>query len=210
MILGVDGWSAHDEDADHLVHRVREMVASRLGTATADLAVLATHEVRSAPAHSAVSCLLPGSASAGPGLAAEVAGIVESVAGLLPVDGAVVATSSGLADGLCHGQDAGALAGAWSALAAAATGTSGRLVQFAGAADLVGRLSVADLLAGSAVEEVVVVGGAVPTPGAVVDTLGFVRPRLEQGRVRLLVQPAAGGVLVPFERADPHRCCEDR
>ena len=37
----------------------------------------------------------------------------------------------------------------------------------------------------------------------VVDTRGFVRPRLEAGRVRLLVQPAAGGVVVPFEAREP-------
>jgi hypothetical protein len=142
-------------------------------------------------------------------LVEQVRGLVEALAAVLPPSGAVAATSTRLQDGIWHGTDAGALSGAWVAVAAAATGTSGRLVHFGGAAALTGCLTVDDVLAGSAVDEVVVVGGAPHTGSTVVDTRGFVRPRIERGRVRLLVQPAAGGVVVPFERANPHRCCED-
>ncbi len=222
MILGVDGWSVHDEDADHLAHLVREVVGARVGATVAARSVLATHEVRAGRPHSAVSCVLRGpaaglggavlggTAAGSPrGLADTVVGLVEAVAAVLPAAGAVVATAPGLHDGTVRGSDADALAGAWAALATAATGASGRLVHFDGAGALVGRLTVADVLGASAVEEVVVVGGSPHTPDTVVDTGGFVRPQLEHGRVRLLVQPAAGGVLVPFERENPHRCCED-
>ena len=211
MILGVDAAARHDEDADHLAHLVREVVGRRLGPTAADRAVVATHEIRTGAARSAVSCTVDEPAAAGPEELAAAACATWSPPSveLLPPDGAVAATSSGLADGVWHGTDLDALQGAWTAVAAAATGTSGRLVHFRGAEELTGRLRVADVLASSAVQEVVMVGGAPHSDDTVLDTGGFVRPRLEGGRVRLLVQPGAGGVLVPFERENPHRCCED-
>ena len=212
MILGVDGWSRHDEDADHLAHVVREVVRRHLGDDAVGRTVLATHEVRLGRAHSAVSCVVPG--LDGPGLdgprpPARTMALVEALAGLVPASGAVAATAPGLPDGISHGHDSTALTGAWVAVAAAATRTSGRLVHFPGEDVLTGRLTVAEVLAGSAVDEVVVVGGSPHTRTTVVDTFDFVRPRLEAGRVRLLVQPGADGVVVPFEREHPHRCCED-
>lgn len=210
MILGVDGWSVHDGDADLLAHLVRGVVGDRLGLDAARSAVVATHEVRGPRGHSSVSCTVPEPASDGPaGLGVVVRDLVGALATQLPADGAVAATSSGLVDGIWHGTDPDALAGAWQAVAAAATATSGRLVHFPGAERLTGRLTVDDVLAASAVDEVVVVGGSPHRGTTVLDTRGFVRPRLEAGRVRLLVQPAAGGSLVPFDRADAHRCCED-
>lgn len=212
LVLGVDGWSRHDEDADHLAHVVREVVRHRLGDEAAARAVVATHDVRTGVPHAAVSCLVPDTTatpSDDGGLAEQVRGLVEALAGVLPASGAVAATSARMLDGVSHGTDPGSLTGAWVAVAAAATGTSGRLVHFGGAEALTGRLSVDDVLAGSAVDEVVVVGGSPHTGDTVVDTRGFVRPTLERGRVRLLVQPAAGGVVVPFERENPHRCCGD-
>ena len=205
MIVGIDGWSAHDEDADHLAHVVREVVRHRLGDDAADRAVLATHQVRLGPGHSAVSCVVPGLEHG----EADVVSLVEALAGMVLASGAVAATAPGLPDGVAHGHDTSALGGAWLAVATAAAGTSGRLVHFPGEDVLTGRLTVADVLAGSAVDEVVVVGGSPSSHATVVDTLGFVRPQLAGGRVRLLVQPAAGGVVVPFEREHPHRCCEN-
>lgn len=211
LVLGVDGWSRHDDDADHLAHLVREVVREQLGDVAAAHAVLATHEVRLEPGHSAVSCVVPdaGLGTDPASVARRVGDVVGALAVVLPGTGAAVASAPSLADVVTHGEDTASLTGAWVALAAAATETSGRLVHFDGADALVGRLTVADVLARSAVDEVVVVGGLPHDGATVVDTRGFVRPRVEAGRVTLLVQPAAGGTVVPFEREHPHRCCED-
>ncbi|MFC3689012.1 hypothetical protein [Aquipuribacter hungaricus] len=211
LVLGVDGWSAHDDDADLLAHRVREVVRDQLGDVAAAHAVLATHEIRLAPAHSAVSCVVPdaGLGSDPETVTRRTRAVVAALALALPGSGSVVASAPLLSDVVSHGEDTASLTGAWVALAAAATETSGRLVHFDGAEVLVGRLTVADVLARSAVDQVVVVGGLPHDGDTVVDTRGFVRPRVAAGRVTLLVQPAAGGTVVPFEREHPHRCCED-
>ena len=154
-------------------------------------------------AHTSVSCAVPGAADAHAG------SLLDLLADVAGDGGAVVATVAGRTDGATRGDDPVTLAGAWVAVAAAATGTSGRLVHYPGADLLQGRLTVADLLARSVVDEVVVVGGAPHDPATVVDTRDFVRPTVSAGRVRLLVQPAADGVMVPFEKEHPERCCED-
>lgn len=201
-VVGVDGWSGDDAHADHLAHRLREVVAALAGPTAAAHAVLATHEVRLERPHTVVSCVagIP---------AGRLNGLLDACASMVAPDGAVAVTAPGLVDGLTRGSDPTALAGAWVGLAAAATGSSGRLVHFAGEAALRGLLTVDELLAASCVDEVVVVGGAPHDGSTVIDTRDFVRPTVAAGRVRLLVQPAAGGVLVPFEKEDPERCCED-
>jgi hypothetical protein len=45
------------------------------------------------------------------------------------------------------------------------------------------------------------------TPDAVVDTRDFLRPQFNGGRLTLVVEQAAGGVLQPFEVEFPHECC---
>lgn len=203
MIIGVDGWSHDGEDADHLAHRVREVVGALLGGDVGERLELATHEVRSARAHTAVSCRVPEEVRPG-----RLEGLVDVLHDVAGEDGAVVATAPRLPDGLVRGHDTGALAGAWAAVAAAATRSSGRLVRYPGVDELRGVLPVADLLGRSAVDEVVVVGGGAHDGTTLVDTRDFVRPVLSGGRVRLLVQPAVGGVMVPFETENPHHCCE--
>ena len=205
MIVGVDGWSRHDEDADHLAHRVREVLRRHLGEQAADGAVLATHEVRLSDPHTAVSCVVAGAGHT----QHLIRRLAADLAGLVGPDGGVAVSAPGLPDGVSvHGR-ADALTGAWVAVAAAATRASGRLVHYPGQDALMERLTVADVLAASCVQEVVVLGGGVAGPATVIDTRGFVRPRLAAGRVQLLVQPAAGGVLVPLETQRPERCCED-
>ena len=81
-----------------------------------------------------------------------------------------------------------------------------RCVRFPGQESLTGVRPAIDLVAHSAIDEVVGVGVPVE-PGTLVDTLGFLRPTVEGGRLVLLVEPAAGGVLRPVEIADPHECC---
>ncbi|MEU9331586.1 hypothetical protein AB0D49_00285 [Streptomyces sp. NPDC048290] len=86
----------------------------------------------------------------------------------------------------------------------------GRAVLFPGAAALTGVLPVGEILAASAIDAVTVLGtpGA-PDPGTPLDTRGHVRPQWRDGRLVLAAQPAAGGVLVPFEHPDPTPCCAD-
>lgn len=45
--------------------------------------------------------------------------------------------------------------------------------------------------------------------GQRVDTQGFVRTHLVEGVVRLVVRPAVGGLVVPFEQPNPTPCCAD-
>ncbi|WP_369140431.1 hypothetical protein [Modestobacter versicolor] len=92
------------------------------------------------------------------------------------------------------------------ALLAAQDGVDGRCVRFPGQDAVAGRLPVADLVARTAIDAVVGVGTAVG-PDAVVDTLGFLRPQFTDGRLTLVVEQAAGGVLQPFEVEFPHECC---
>jgi hypothetical protein len=81
-----------------------------------------------------------------------------------------------------------------------------RCVRFPGQEALIGVRPAIDLVAHSAIDEVTGIGTPV-APGTLVDTLGFLRPTFEGGRLVLLVEPAAGGVVRPVEIADPHQCC---
>ncbi|WP_299954811.1 hypothetical protein [uncultured Modestobacter sp.] len=128
------------------------------------------------------------------------------------------ATRAALADALGGpvvagdpGEDAdeGSTAPARVALDEAGAGTAGRAVRFPGSAGVTGRISVADLIAATAIERVNGIG-VEPTGSDVVETgpNGFLRPTHSGGQLTLLVERAAGGVLQPFEIEDPHVCCE--
>lgn len=84
--------------------------------------------------------------------------------------------------------------------------TGGRCVRFVGQEHVTGEHTVAELLAVTEIDEVVGVGRAV-APGDAVATAGFLRPQLLDGRMVLLVEPAAGGRLRPVEVESPHQCC---
>jgi hypothetical protein len=84
--------------------------------------------------------------------------------------------------------------------------TAGRCVRFPGQAGVRGRVRAGDLVAGTAIDEVVGLAGPVPVD-AVVETAGFLRPTWAAGRLTLLVEQAAGGVFQPFEVEFPHECC---
>jgi hypothetical protein len=86
---------------------------------------------------------------------------------------------------------------------------SGRLVHFRGVEELVGALTVRALLDRSAVERVRVLASGDAPADVVVRTRGHVRPSWADGRLVLLVQPAVGGTLVPFESPSPTACCAD-
>ena len=84
---------------------------------------------------------------------------------------------------------------------------SGRAVVFPGSEALIGRLSVAEVLARSAIDMVVLIGGGPAAPDDILDTQEHVRPEFVDGRLVLRTRPAAGGVLVPFEQPSPTPCC---
>jgi hypothetical protein len=86
---------------------------------------------------------------------------------------------------------------------------AGRAVRYPGVDGLVGTLAVGELLARSAVEHVLLLGGAPPAPETLVDTRGFVRPEWRDGRLTLVAAPAGPGRVAPFEVPDPARCCAD-
>jgi hypothetical protein len=96
-----------------------------------------------------------------------------------------------------------------SAADAAASDKFGRAVLFAGSSALTGRLTVEEIISGSAIDRVEVLGSGVADPDTIVDTRDFVRPQFRHGDLVLVTMPAAGGVLVPFETRDPTPCCAD-
>ncbi|MFC8098920.1 hypothetical protein [Streptomyces sp. NPDC057363] len=86
----------------------------------------------------------------------------------------------------------------------------GRAVLYPGADALTGTLTLADLLARSAIERVTVLGTPEePPPDIRLVTREHVRPQWQDGRLVLAAMPAAGGDLVPFEDPDPTPCCAD-
>lgn len=86
----------------------------------------------------------------------------------------------------------------------------GRAVVYPGVAALTGTVTVAELLAGSAIDRVTVLGSSDrPPPEQGVVTKDHVRPLWQDGELVLTLMPAAGGVLVPFEVPDPTPCCAD-
>jgi hypothetical protein len=87
---------------------------------------------------------------------------------------------------------------------------AGRAVLYPGARALTGTLTLAELLARSAIDRVTVLGTPdEPAPDARLVTREHVRPQWQDGRLVLAAMPAAGGTLVPFEHPDPTPCCAD-
>ncbi|WP_240670479.1 hypothetical protein [Actinoplanes solisilvae] len=92
---------------------------------------------------------------------------------------------------------------------AAASDKFGRAVVFPGSSSLTGRLTVGEIVSGSAIDRVEVLGSGMADPDTIVDTRDFVRPQFRSGNLVLVTMPAAGEVLVPFETRDPTPCCAD-
>ena len=87
--------------------------------------------------------------------------------------------------------------------------TGGRAFRFPGSDALTGVLPVGDVVALSAVDEVLVIGGPPPAADVLVDTQDFVRPLFLGGRLVLHARPAAHVALVPFEQPQQIPCCAD-
>ncbi|MGW0332744.1 hypothetical protein ACWD0J_12875 [Streptomyces sp. NPDC003011] len=87
---------------------------------------------------------------------------------------------------------------------------AGRAVLYPGVSCLTGTLTVADVLARSAIDRVTVLGApGEPDPDARLVTWDHVRPQWQAGELVLSALPAAGGTLVPFEVPAPTPCCAD-
>jgi hypothetical protein len=175
----------------------------------ADAALLTL--ARRLPADAAADCWLA-THWAGSGDDAHIALSVELAGRHLDQAEAVLTSTDGPA-GRCAGDRAEGPAdlvdGARAAQAAHAARRSGRLVRFPGSDALTGRLTVAELVERSAVDRVRVLAAGDAGPGEVVVTREHVRPAWSDGELVLLVQPAVGGTLVPFESPDPTPCCAD-
>ncbi|MEV4344061.1 hypothetical protein AB0J83_06240 [Actinoplanes sp. NPDC049596] len=89
----------------------------------------------------------------------------------------------------------------------ALSGKFGRAVVFPGSSALTGKLTVAEVLATTAIDRVDVLGSGPADDSDILDTRDFVRPQYRNGELVLTTTPAAGGVLVPFETRDPTPCC---
>jgi hypothetical protein len=86
----------------------------------------------------------------------------------------------------------------------------GRAVIYPGVSALTGTLTVADLLARSAIDRVTVLGTpGRPAPDTRLMTADHVRPQWQNRELVLTAMPAVGGTLVPFEVPDPTPCCAD-
>ncbi|MFC5728706.1 MULTISPECIES: hypothetical protein [Nocardioides] len=99
--------------------------------------------------------------------------------------------------------------GAEPAVAEHRSRSAGRLARYPGRTEIERRLTAAEVVARSCVDVVDSLAGTVVGPESVLDLTGFARPTWREGRCSLLVQPAAGGVLVPFEARDQVPCCAD-
>ncbi|WP_327008776.1 hypothetical protein OHA72_16895 [Dactylosporangium sp. NBC_01737] len=84
-----------------------------------------------------------------------------------------------------------------------------RAVPFAGWEQLTGVVAVSTVLAQSAIDSVVILGGLTAVPEMLIDTDDFVRPIWRGGVLTLVTQFGRGSVLIPFESAAQRPCCED-
>ncbi len=191
-VAGLDVAARHQRDADAVAVRL----AALLPAAWADRLVVATHVVPGEPAHVALAVEAPVDAdSAWAELVAALA-----TAGLEDAALSLGERGLGRKEHVSHAR---------AAAAEHAARRSGRAVVVPGTADLPSALRVGGLLERTAVERVVVLAGDDAPPDAVLVTRGFLRPRWSRGALVLHVQPAAGGVLAPFEVPDPTPCCAD-
>lgn len=180
-VLGIDAGTRELLQADHLARGW----AGKLGLPDGLLAC--THFVRTPEPHVAVSLRPEGQAP----------------------DWAMVselAEAEGV--GVAFGERRAGPAELAETAAEAAARTDGRAVLYPGARLLTGDLPVAAVLAESAIDRIVVLGGqGEPAPATVLRTRDHVRPDWRDGALSLAAAPAAGGVLVPFEVPDPTPCC---
>jgi hypothetical protein len=188
-VFGLDAGSAGLRDADHLIQKQKERLQLPAET------IGGTHFVRAPRAHVAVAFELP------PGFSVE--GWWERLAELR-LTGIGVSWAE-------HRIGPGELSsGATVATAELAGRLDGRAVIYPGVDGLIGEVTVESLLAGSAIDRIVVLAGQVELAASdVVHTRDHVRPEWRDGLLTLTVVPAPNGTFVPFEVPNPTPCCAD-
>lgn len=216
LVVGVDQGIREPLDAEPVIARARERLeAAGLVSSGEDGLWIVTHVVRGEqPAHTAIGLVIPTTERP----VDEVLGLVEAAFSPDEADDEhlsdehdghthshePLAAPSVWAEGLSVGSADWQVGARWAAEATAA-GDIGRAVVFPGVDELRGEVPVETVGEVSAVQ-VRSMGGEV-APGTMLVTRNHVRPVREQGRWVLLVQPALGGTLVPFEAPEQHDCC---
>ncbi|MFF4252054.1 hypothetical protein ACFY1L_12680 [Streptomyces sp. NPDC001663] len=192
-VIGVDAGTANLRQADHLIHHLMDQLALPPGT------FACTHLIRTDERRGvAVSFALPD-------VQAAEAAWERLIDVLDPDAGAALG-------GREHGP---AQAARTAALAADehARRRGGRAVVYPAVERLTGTVTVADLLARTAIDRVTVVGmpptSPAPDTATAVLTHDHVRPEWRDGHLTLALVPAVGGTLAPFEVPNPTPCCAD-
>ncbi|MDX2675389.1 hypothetical protein [Streptomyces soliscabiei] len=194
-VIGVDAGTASLREADHLIHHLVDRLGLPPGT------IACTHLIRTDDRRgTAISLALPGAD------ASEAAW--QQLAGLDGPEGV------GAALGELRMGPTEAARTAAQAAAEHAHRRSGRAVVYPGVENLTGTVTVTDLLAQTAIDQLTVVGappadGKGPDPATPVLTRDHVRPEWRDGQLTLALVPAAGGTLAPFEVPNPTPCCAD-
>ena len=168
-------------------------VAAELGAGPG--AVLCTHAVRQGTPHYAATVTLPV-------LPATLPATMPPIPPPIPAAGWALVDTAEVLDG-----DPVLARTALGAATARAAGTDGRAVRFPGIELLTGIVPVADVLAGTAIDEVRVLAGGLLPPAAMLLTRDFCRPVYEAGALVLHVLPAGPGRVAPFEVPNPTPCC---
>ncbi|MET9222543.1 hypothetical protein ABZX65_27820 [Streptomyces sp. NPDC003300] len=216
-VIGVTAGSVNLREADHLIRHLADVLDLPAAT------VACTHLVRAtARPRTAVSFALPDAEAATAAwdrLLARLSPEDTAGPGGAGLDGAGLASAgldgAGAALGPATHGPAEEARSATAAAAEHARGSGGRAVLYPGADVLTGTVTLADLLARTAIDQVVLVGappatdGDGPDPHIPVRTRDHVRPRWRDGRLVLDLTPAAGGTLAPFEVPNPTPCCAD-
>ncbi|MFF4896321.1 hypothetical protein [Streptomyces sp. NPDC001068] len=185
-VIGVDAGTATLREADHLIHELLDRPA------LSEDVFACTHLHRGDERRgTAVSLVVPDPDTAWRELRAA-----------LPEGAGLVLGE------LTHGPDAAVDS---ARRAAAAPPASGRAVVYPGVRHLTGTVTAGAVLDGTAVERLVVLGApAAELPReARILTQDHVRPEWREGVLTLVLVPAAGGLLAPFEVPNPTPCCAD-
>jgi len=197
VIIAVDAASRDTAEAEHLLH---ELLGPAVGL------IACTHVVSGQDSpHIAVSVSVPAGAGRSV-LADELAGRVREWAAERSVGSAI--TWPGASGPELSGPSP-LVRGAYLAAIESALGSTGRLVRFPGSEHVSGVMTALELRERCGIDRVEALGGLPVEDDSLVDPRDFLRPIRRDGKAVLLVQPAAGGVLIPFEVEHQQKCCAD-
>ncbi|GAA3558627.1 hypothetical protein GCM10022419_044060 [Nonomuraea rosea] len=188
MILGFDTGTRIVAEAEHLLHTVARALGLPGDAVGCTHLIPGGHGVDEP--HVACSLAVPGPAGVS--------------------DGVSAGMSAGMSWALGASRTGPLAAGAALAAAAHDGRRDGRVVTYPGRDLLTGVVSVAELLAGSAIDRVLLLASPGPPAGdTLVLTNDHVRPVWRDGLMTLLTMPAAGGRIAPAEVPNPTPCCAD-